>query len=271
MNHRQPAMIDSRDRGLAYGDGLFETIRVAADGSMPLLKLHLERFQRGADALGIPFPEPGQVDIALAQAQATLASPGVIKLILTRGVGGRGYLPPANPVPTLVWQSGNLPVWSDADRKKGIVMGLCTQPLLPDAYAGHKHLNRLAQVQARIEVARQGWQEGLLLSARQQPLEATAMNLFARFEEGWWTPDLGKANAGVSGVMRQWLLRHLGDNGEVIRCDLRPLSQLRHAQGVFLSNSVVGVLPVRKLAQWQWGVPESVLALQEQVDTLFEV
>ena len=270
MSHRQPAMIDSRDRGLAYGDGLFETIRVTADGSIPLLELHLQRLRQGADALGIPFPAQGQVDLALGQALASLASAGVIKLILTRGVGGRGYLPPAKPVPSLVWQSGSLPVWREADRKQGIVLGLCSEPLRPDPYAGHKHLNRLAQVQARTEVARQGWQEGLLLSARQQPLEATAMNLFARFEEGWWTPDLGRANAGVSGVMRQWLLRHLEETGEMVCCDLRPLSQLRQAKAVFLCNSVVGVLPVRKLAQWQWGVPESVLALQERVDTLFQ-
>lgn len=271
MSQRQPAMVDSRDRGLAYGDGLFETIRVAPDGSIPLLARHLQRLARGASALGIPLPAEAQVDLALSEARTALAGAGLIKLILTRGEGGRGYLAPANPTPSLLWQTGKLPGWSESDRRDGIVMGVCSQALFADPFAGHKHLNRLAQVQARAEVARQGWQEGLLLSPRRQPLEATAMNLFARFDDGWWTPDLIAAKSGVGGVMREWLMDHLNASGEPFRCDLRPLSQLRHAQGVFLTNSVVGVLPVRKLAQWHWAVPDSVRILQSRVDALFGV
>ncbi|MCK0155415.1 aminodeoxychorismate lyase [Alcanivorax sp. S6407] len=270
MIQRQPAFIDSRDRGLAYGDGLFETLRVAADGRIPLLSLHRQRMLDGARALGIPAPQPVEIEQALQKALAQKPGPGLIKLILTRGVGGRGYLPPANPVPSLLWQTGDLPVWDKCSRQEGIVMGLCSQPLQADPFPGYKHLNRLAQVQARAEVARQGWQEGLLLSPRRQPLEATAMNLFARFEEGWWTPDLAAARSGVAGVMRQWLLDDLTRRGEGVSCDLRPLSQLRHAQGLFLANSVVGVLPVRKLAQWQWQVPPEVRNLQARVDAIFD-
>lgn len=270
MSQRQPARVDSRDRGLAYGDGLFETLRVTADGRIPLLSLHLERLRHGAGALAIPVPPEADLALALDQARAELIGPGVIKLILTRGAGGRGYLPPSHPTPSLLWQTGSLPPWTSQDRGNGIEMGLCSRPLFPDAFAGIKHLNRLPQVQARAEVARQGWQEGLLLSPRQQPLEATAMNLFARFEDGWWTPDLAIAGSGVAGVMRRWLLEELAARGEPVHCDLRPLSQLRHAQGLFLSNSVVGVLPVRKLAQWQWTVPDSILALQARVDHLFK-
>ncbi len=270
MSQRQPAMLDSRDRGLAYGDGLFETMRVAADGTIPLQALHLQRLGRGARALAIPLPNQAQLQQALNQATSSLAGPGLIKLILTRGTGGRGYLPPASATPSLLWQTADLPAWSDNDRCHGIEMGICSQPLFPDPFAGQKHLNRLAQVQSRAEVARQGWQEGLMLSARRQPLEATAMNLFARFKTGWWTPDLALANAGVAGVMREWLLTQLRSRGESVHCDLRPLSQLRDAEAVFLTNSVVGVLPVRKLAQWRWGVPDTVLALQAEVDSLFD-
>ena len=69
--------------------------------------------------------------------------------------------------------------------------------------------------------------------------------------------------------MREWLDEHLTEQGEKVVCDLRPLSQLADAQGLFLCNSVVGVLPVRKLAQWQWPVLDSVLQLQHSVDALF--
>lgn len=95
------------------------------------------------------------------------------------------------------------------------------------------------------------------------------MNLFARFDGHWWTPDLQAARAGVAGVMRDWLREHLTERGEKVVCDLRPLSQLHAAQELFLCNSVVGVLPVRKLAQWRWPRLDSVLQLQHDVDALF--
>lgn len=262
--------VDPRDRGLAYGDGLFETLRVTAAGAVPLWFWHYQRLRQGARVLGLPTLSEKRCLSALEQGIAALdGKPGVVKLTVTRGPGGRGYLPPSNPQPTLLSQAGPLPAWTDHLRVQGIELGLCSEPLHPEPLAGLKHLNRLPQVQARREVARQGWDEGLLLSPRRQPLEATAMNLFARFDGYWWTPDLQAARAGVAGVMRQWLIERLADEGDKVVCDLRPLSQLRTAQGLFLCNSVVGVLPVRKLAQWQWPVLAPVRQLQQAVDALF--
>ena len=106
MSRCHPAMIDSRDRGLAYGDGLFETLRVGADGRIPLWTWHQQRLVAGARTLGIPAPDAAQLEQALAQARVQLQGPGLIKLMLTRGVGGRGYLPPADAQPALLWQTG---------------------------------------------------------------------------------------------------------------------------------------------------------------------
>lgn len=260
--------LDPRDRGLAYGDGVFETVRVAASGASPLWPRHRARLAGGLRALGIPVPDNSRLDAALNEGVAALCGePGVVKLTATRGVGGRGYLPPASAKPTVLWQSGVLPVWSRQHRREGLVLGLCQTPLYPDPLAGFKHLNRLPQVMARREVARQGWDEGVLLSTRKQPLEATSMNLFARFADHWWMPDLDAARAGVAGVMRAHLHETLLQRGEKVVCDLRPLSQLRTADGLFLCNSVVGVLAVRKLAQWHWPVLASVRELQQSTET----
>lgn len=260
--------LNPRDRGLAYGDGVFETVRVAASGEAPLWSRHRARMVVGLHALDIGLPDQSRLDAALNEGIAALrGEPGVVKLTVTRGVGGRGYLPPASAKPTVLWQSGELPVWSERHRREGLVLGLCQTPLYPDPLAGCKHLNRLAQVMARSEVARQGWDEGLLLSTRRQPLEATSMNLFARFSDHWWMPDLAAAGAGVEGVMRAHLHDTLRHHGEKMVCDLRPLSQLRTAEGLFLCNSVVGVLAVRKLAQWHWPVLASVRELQQSTET----
>lgn len=244
------------DRGLAYGDGLFETIRVNAGGRVPLWSYHLKRLLTGAARLDIPI-DGASVERCLAETLAGHEEAGVIKLTLTRGAGGRGYLPPANPRPTLFGHFGAAPQWSPVLRRHGLDIGLCSTVLGDDPLAGLKHLNRLPQVLARQDVARQGWHEGLLLNRHRQPVEATAMNLFAVFGDTLWTPELERA--GVAGVGRSWLLAHAGRYGLRTQVRLRPLSQLRDADGVFLVNSVVGVLPVRKLAQWGWPDRKSVV------------
>lgn len=253
------------DRGLAYGDGLFETLRVAVGGRVPLWPRHRARLLAGAARLDIPITIAA-LERCLDVTLAGHSLPGVVKLILTRGPGGRGYLPPVRPQPSLIGRFGPAPTWSSARRHDGIEIGLCDTLLGDDPLAGLKHLNRLPQVLARREVARQGWHEGLLLNRYRQPVEATAMNLFALFGDILWTPSLERA--GVAGVGRGWLLDQAGQYGLQAQVRLRPLSQLREADGVFLVNSVVGVLPVRKLAQWVWPVPGPVRQLQEDLQSL---
>ncbi|HEX5679090.1 MAG TPA: aminodeoxychorismate lyase [Alcanivorax sp.] len=255
------------DRGLAYGDGLFETVRVTPAGEAPLWPRHRARLLGGAARLRLPI-DPQAVDRCFADTlTAVPGGTGLIKLIVTRGPGGRGYLPPAHPTPSLFAQHGTMPVWSPLLRREGIETGLCSEPLERDPLAGLKHLNRLPQVMARMEVARRGWHEGLLLDRRGCPLEATAMNLFALFGDTLWTPALD--GAGVAGVGRDWLLARARQQGRAVQVRLRPLSHLRAADSVFLINSVAGVLPVRKLAQWVWPVTEPVRQFQEDFEVLF--
>ena len=259
--------VASDDRGLAYGDGLFETLRVSAAGATPLWPRHRARLLAGAERLGIPV-RPDALERCRAEALAAASGPGVLKLTLTRGPGGRGYLPPESPTPTLFARFGPLPVWSDECRHDGLDVGVCETRLGLDPMAGFKHLNRLPQVLGRREVAGQGWHEGLMLDEWERPVEATAMNLFALHGETFWTPDLERA--GVAGVARGWLLEQAAEQGWCIDVRMRPLSHLQTADAVFLANSVVGVLPVRKLAPWVWPVTAPVRRFQRDLDHLFQ-
>lgn len=253
------------DRGLAYGDGLFETLRLAP-GAAPLAERHAARMAAGAARLGIPFDADRfwqAVDSLLAPAEE-----GVGKIILTRGSGGRGYAPPANPQPTWLLQRFPLQRRDPAWYTEGMELGVCVQRLSSNpALAGIKHLNRLEQVLAAGEVATHGWDDGVLLDVDGQPLELTSMNLFARFGSRLWTPDLSRA--GVAGVARQWCLEQAAALG--LETDHRPLrlSVLRDADEVFACNSVAGCLPVRKLAAWQWRAGETCRVLQTTFDKLF--
>ena len=259
-------LISSEDRGLSYGDGLFETMRMVS-GRIPLWSRHRQRLGQGAARLDIPLPV-AQLDEHVAR-QCALGGDAVIKIILTRGVGGRGYSAPAEPSPTLLCQRYPLQLPAAERYRDGLTVGVCdirlpAQPPL----AGIKHLNRLEQVLARRQVDTAGWHEGLLLGSSGEPLELTAMNLFARFGERLWTPAL--TQAGVAGVMRGYVLDVLAPAmGLTVQVSSGTLSQLEQADELFACNSVAGILPVRKLALWSWPTGEITLAMQEQVGALF--
>ncbi|WP_229148482.1 aminodeoxychorismate lyase [Alcanivorax sp. 1008] len=260
------ALVSSEDRGLAYGDGLFETVRMAS-GQMPLWPRHRERLASGAARLGIPLPtELLEEQIAL---QCALGGDAVVKITLTRGVGGRGYSAPAEPSPTLLCRRHPLVLPAEDRYRDGLTLGVCdirlaSQPVL----AGIKHLNRLEQVLARRQVDAAGWHDGLLLGGSDEPLELTAMNLFARFGASLWTPALSQA--GVDGVMRGYVLDTLAPAlGLAVQVSAGTLSQLEQADELFACNSVAGILPVRKLALCSWPVGDVTRAMQLRVSELF--
>jgi len=258
--------INSDDRGLSYGDGLFETMRLVA-GRIPLWPRHRARLLEGAQRLAIDVPLAA-LDASVAQ-QCGQAGSAIIKIILTRGSGGRGYSAPAEPSPTLLIQRHPLVLPAAERYAEGLSVGICDIHLASQpALAGIKHLNRLEQVLARRQVDASGWHEGLLLGAADEPLELTAMNLFARFGKQLWTPDLSQA--GVAGVMRSHILQTLASElGLATLVSSVPLSQLQQADELFACNSVAGVLPIRKLALWNWSVGDTTVAMQQRLDELF--
>ncbi|WP_136248626.1 aminodeoxychorismate lyase [Halomonas borealis] len=224
------------DRGLAYGDGLFETVLVR-DGEPLLWDEHLARLARGALALGIPMPPRATLEALPARAGPGLA---VLKLVLTRGSGGRGYLAPEAPAPRLRWQTAPFaPLasrWTQGVRVRHCRLRLGIQPAL----AGLKHLNRLENVLARAEWSDPEVAEGVLADAEGRLVEATCMNLFWWQDGAWQTPRL--ARCGVAGTLREALLA----DGRVRETEAWP-EALEGAEAVCLGNSLQGLWPVVRL------------------------
>ncbi|RCV87842.1 aminodeoxychorismate lyase [Billgrantia montanilacus] len=224
------------DRGLAYGDGLFETVLVR-DGTPLLWDEHMARLARGCQVLGIPLPARDALDCLPERAGPGLR---VLKLILTRGSGGRGYLPPASSSPRLRWQamafSPQPSRWRDGVRVRHCRLRLGIQPLL----AGLKHLNRLENVLARNEWSAPDLAEGLLCNSDGWLVEATCMNLFWLREGQLETPRLD--DSGVAGTLRAALLERLPVSEVMATPDV-----LAGAEAVWLANSIQGVWPVAQL------------------------
>lgn len=234
------------DRGLHYGDGLFETLPVLV-GRIPLLDAHLERFRAGCLRMGFPLPAEEVLRGELRAASAGQAR-AVLKLMITRGSGGRGYRPPAKPSATRILLRYPWPEYPAAWAEQGVCLRVCKTRLGTNpALAGLKHLNRLEQVLARSEWTEdQAFQEGLMLDGEGIVVEGTMTNVFASPGEGLLlTPDLSRA--GVAGVMRGHLIeqaKHAGVRVDQQRFDLTEILEKRE---IFLCNSLIGVWPVAEL------------------------
>ncbi len=239
------APLDPGDRGLHYGDGLFETLAVI-DGRPRHLDRHLARLKDGLTRLGIPAdPAPWIPELLSAAAQAPEGR-GVLKLVVTRGSGGRGYAPPEAPVPRRFLFLHPWPTGVEAGRREGVAVRWCRTRLGEQpALAGLKHLNRLEQVLARGEWRDSTIAEGLLCDRAGRVVEGTRSNLFLVRDGRLLTPRLDRC--GVAGVMRGLILEASATLGlEVQVTDLRP-DDVEDADELFLSNSVIGLWPVRCL------------------------
>ena len=232
------------DRGLEFGDGLFETIAVH-DGRARLLRRHLARLAAGCARLGIAAPDAAALAAEL-EAAARLPGTGVLKLIVTRGGGGHGYAPEAGATPRR-WLAALPPrprrpdAATDGITVRMLTTRLAEQPLL----AGLKHLNRLEQVLARRELAAAAGEEGLLADVHGRLVCGTMTNVFAVLDRRLVTPALERA--GVAGVMRAALLdawRAVGTEVEVRDVDVREFAA---ATELFLTNALIGAWPVAAL------------------------
>ena len=233
------------DRGLHYGDGVFETLAVI-DGRIRHLERHVQRLQRGLARLGIDFPQP--VDwIDEWQRAAAGQARAVLKCLVSRGEGGQGYLPPARPQPRRWLMLRPWPAGMHAIKTRGAVVCWCRTRLpLDPLLAGIKHLNRLHQVLASEEWRRAGADEGLMCDSEGWVVEGSRTNLFLVQHGVLLTPLLDRC--GVAGVMREVVMERALALG--IPLEERRISpeEVTAAEEVFLTNAVVGVWPVRILA-----------------------
>jgi len=233
------------DRGLEFGDGLFETIAVVA-GRPRLIDRHLARLADGCARLGIAAPARAALAAELGAA-ARLEGTGLLKLIVTRGAGGTGYAAEAAAPPQRWLQAAPARPRPAALARDGVAVRLLAtrlaeQPLL----AGLKHLNRLEQVLAQRELAAgPAAQEGLMLDVHGRLVCGTMTNVFAVIDHCLVTPSLGRA--GVAGVMRAALLANWRAAGVPVEVrDVEP-AELERASELFLSNALIGVWPVAAL------------------------
>jgi len=236
--------LPASDRGLQYGDGLFETIAVI-DGQPQLWAAHMARLNRGCEALQLPLPDSALL-LKEAQQLCDESTPAVLKVIITRGSGGRGYRFPEPVNATRILSIHPWPDFPCSHYQQGITMTVCDARLGSNpALAGIKHLNRLEQVLARNEWQDSDIHEGVMFDVDGNVVEGTMSNLFMVEGDTLITPSLSKC--GINGVMRETVLALAAQLGITTRVEAIPLARLKAASGCFVTNSIIGLWPVRTL------------------------
>ncbi len=264
VNGQPEAALCAYDRGLMYGDGVFRTLRVR-DGRPVWWADHMAKLAADAERLAIPSPPAEAWARDVADVLPSLPKACVLKLVLTRGPGLRGYAPDGKLTPTRVLLASSWPQQIETVAARGARLRLChlrlaEQPLL----AGIKHLNRLENVLAAMACADAGIDEGLLLDAAGRVVGGTRSNVFIYRQGALFTPRLHRC--GVAGVARARLMQAANDlKLPVHEADIT-LEQLLKAEEVMLTNSLIRVWPVACLGERSWDPPRVSRELRRLLD-----
>ena len=239
------------DRGFAYGDGVFRTIKM--QGGLPeYWPQHYQKLVADCAAINIvcPSAELLMSDIAQlfsADAEATEKS-AVAKIIITRGEGNRGYTPPAITAPMRVVTKSDMPDYPESRFTQGVTLTVCETRLAAQSQlAGIKSLNRLENVLARMEWNDQNIADGILLDVQGNVIECTAANIFACFGDTLMTPSLQQC--GIAGITRQRIIELASTLKLKTSIEMFDLQKLLAADEVIICSSLYGAWQVRNINQ----------------------
>ena len=245
------------DRGFQYGDGLFETLSVT-NGRIEFWNRHMARLAEGCARLALPAPDidvlANEVEVLLnGQRAVEGVDAGVLKIMVTRGTGGRGYRMPDPIEATRVVSFHAAPDYPASFARDGIRVVVCQTRLAEQKrLAGIKHMNRLENVLARAEWDDPAIAEGLMCDEAGRVIEGVMTNLFCVNDGTLLTPDLSRC--GVAGIIRGLVMEIAEEKGIPCRQADISLKEALASDDLFLTNSVIGLWPIRYVGDQSFAI-----------------
>ncbi|OAT47104.1 aminodeoxychorismate lyase [Proteus hauseri ATCC 700826] len=246
VNGQQQNTVDASDRAVQFGDGCFTTLLV--ENNQPImLSAHIERLKQGCEALFLPFPDWNWLKNHIIDIATTIeTSKGVIKVIISRGIGGRGYSSKGFITPTIITSNSLYPSHYLNQQLSGVLLGM--SPILlgkNSMLAGIKHLNRLEQILIKHHLETTKFDDVLVCDNEGYLIEANASNLFWRKGDSIFTPNL--TASGVNGIMRQQILQFAKQRTWDIHVVKEKPQTLFDADEVWLTNALMPIIPVAQI------------------------
>jgi 4-amino-4-deoxychorismate lyase len=244
VNGQEQQNIEIADRAFQYGDGCFTTMAFRS-GRLELFDVHINRLKLACKTLYIDFDQWSELENCIIDSLTSDAN-CVVKVMITRGVGGRGYSPEGAVNPSFIITHHSIPAHYTLWQTDGIKLTispitLACQPLL----AGIKHLNRLEQVLVKHALVQTGYDDAVVCDTQQKIIETSIGNLFWFKDSTWYTSDLSES--GVEGVMRNLILDVMLEKGLECQVVKQDVSVLFKAQELFVCNSLMMLVPVVSL------------------------
>jgi len=244
VNGRQQLQIEIADRAFQYGDGCFTTMAFR-NNHIEFFNAHIERLKLACKTLYINFDKWLELERCVVDSLKPNVD-CVVKVIITRGEGGRGYNPEGAISPSYIITHHTIPSHYSTWQTDGIKLTispitLACQPLL----AGIKHLNRLEQVLVKQALAITGYDDAVVCDTEQKIIETSVGNLFWYSDNVWYTADL--TQSGVEGVMRNQLLTVMQEGMLEFQVVKHDVSALFNAQELLVCNSLMVLIPVVNL------------------------
>ena len=245
INGKPGNQVAVTDRAMQYGDGCFTTMLVEK-GEIRLWPFHLERLKETLALLAISEPDWHALAATVTQLAGNYPEKGGLKVLISRGSGGRGYSGSGCEDTQVVISEFAWPAHYTSWQQDGISLGVCQQRLSHSPMlAGYKHLNRLEQVMLKREAEQHQWPDAVVLDVAGNVVESIASNIFWRKGSTVYTPSLELS--GVRGVMRRHVLQLVTELGNCLEIVNSPLDSLLCADEIFITNALMALVPVNEI------------------------
>lgn len=245
----EKAKIPITDRGFLFGDGLFETLAMRGNAMLDFEK-HIQRLHDSARELGFEVQASREyifsIIAALIKKNGLQAIDAYIKIIATRGQQTSGIRYASSKYPLLAVIVKKLSPYATKYYKEGFSLAVSSiRRNKSNPLYRHKMLNYFENIFAKEQANQNGADEALFLTEDNKVLEASTANLFAVTKDCVYTPPAD--GSILQGITRDRVIS-LGRNAglEIIESDLY-LEDLYDANGIFLTNSIMDVMPVRSI------------------------
>jgi aminodeoxychorismate lyase len=242
------AIVSSGNRGLRYGDGVFETIKIK-DGKLILEDAHFARLWKGMTVLcfDIPkhfTPEKLTADILLLAKKNGHEKAGRARLQIVRGDGG--LYDAVNHSPNYIIETWELPEGNGQLNNNGLDLGIYRAAVKScDILSNLKHNNYLPYIMAALCAKKEKWNDALLLNSHGSICDSTIANVFIIKKEEVFTPAL--AEGCVAGVMREYIIAALKTTAWKVNEATVTVDDLLNADEVFLTNSIYNMRWVKSI------------------------
>jgi len=247
------AIASANNRGLRFGDGLFETIK-CNKGQPELGDEHFARLWKGLQVLQFNIPKHFSPDTLEEDIRKLLKKNdhlGVARVRVTVFRGDGGLYDAASHIPNYLVQSWALPEDTGNWNSNGLVLGFYTDVKKScDILSNLKHNNFLPYVMAALEAKKQKWNDAIVLNTNDRLCDTTIANIFFIKDEIIYTPALREGC--IAGVMRKNIIDKLNSKYRLVEGEF-DIDDLLAADEVFLSNSIYNIRWVQSIGEKKYG------------------